>query len=383
MLGKRLNELRKALDINQKQVASLLSVTQETISKIENEKRSLSSFEVFKLSKALDIPIGYFFGEIELNQLGQIYFRASSSLNDIDKAKIPILKRLANNMYDIEEVLKNEVKGIARNYKVENNRIEDIRRIAIEERRLLGFDDLEPIKNLERLLTSYNIKVLTPVLDFAINGLFIALSNDRYLIAINSDNPPSRRNFTLGHEYGHYLMHRSGSFQAICTGLENPDKLSGYEKMANIFSAEFLMPIKSFNRFTRNEEAFALYLHKYGVSREALVYRLVNLGLINQEQKEYFQNQFKPIEILLRLKLFPEETGWYSTSKKNRKLMPKERQKRKQLNLSDLISNDYKATVFQAYERGLITYTKAAEYLFLNETQLNGIIPRKELSYEF
>lgn len=383
MVAHRLSALRKALGITQEKVAELLNITQDMVSKIENDKRTLSSLEVFKLSKALDIPIGYFFGEIELNQLNQVCFRASSSLGDFDKAKIPAIRRLANNMYDIEEVLKNEIRGINRSYKINSNYLENICQIALEERKLLGFDDQEPIKNLESILISHNIKIIKPVLDFSVNGLFVALSSDRFLIVINSDNPPSKRNFTLGHEYGHYLMHRNGSFQAICTGLEYPEMLSIDEKIANIFSAEFLMPKKSFKNFSPNEESFALYLHKYGVSREALLYRLISLGIVNQQQKEYFQDQFKPIEVLLRLGLFPEETEWYSTSNKNRKLMPKDRLKRKQLKLTDLISDNFKALVFEAYERGLITYSKVADYLFIDENELKNILQKKEEVYEF
>jgi Zn-dependent peptidase ImmA (M78 family)/transcriptional regulator with XRE-family HTH domain len=383
MFGKRLSALRDAFGITQETVAKVLNVAQEAVSKIENEKRSLSSLEVFKLSRAFDVPIGYFFGEIEIGQLGQVYFRSSSSLIEEDKAKIPILKTIANHLYDIDEVLKLQNPGINRSYRPETERTDFIRQVAIEERRLLGFDECEPIRNLGELLISYGIKILLPVLEFSVNGLFLALNNDRFLIVINSDNPPSKRNFTLAHEYGHFLMHRGGNFQSICTGLENPDKLQFKEKTADIFSAEFLMPQKSLENIDINEESLALYMHNYSVSREALIYRLATFGKITPTQKEFFLTQFKPTEILTRLGLFPEEVSWYINSQKNKRLSLKERLKRKQLNSTEIISSDFRAAVFKAYERGLITYSKVANYLLIDESELKNVLKKKEEVYEF
>jgi Zn-dependent peptidase ImmA (M78 family)/DNA-binding XRE family transcriptional regulator len=383
MFGKKLSELREVLNISQKQVASILNIAQETVSKIESGKRALSSYEIFRLSKELSTPIGYFFGEVELNSLPAIRLRAADALCENDRKKIAILKKIANSYYDIDLVLKKNIRSLRRIYSIATNERVAIAEIALEERTQLGFDDISPIKNLNEILMSNGLKVIQPILEFAINGMFLPLNDNRFLIVINSDNSPAKRNFTLAHEYGHYLIHRNTITESICINLGNPEKLMDQERVADQFAVEFLIPVHSFDNFRLNEESFALYMHNYKVSREALTYRLYNLGKINDSQKRFLLGKdFHPIDILARLKLFNEEVSWFNESKKVKRLSPEARRLRKHLNATDIISSDYRAAVVEAYEKGVITYKKAAEYLFVDEIGLSKIISEKERNYE-
>lgn len=382
MINKKLKELRTELKLKQSDIAASLGLSQDVISKIENNKRVLTSYEIYKLCQSYHIPIEFFFGEFNLSGHRSLSFRATQDLTKKDKEKIPLLKEVGNKYCDIEEVLNKRSETILRKYDVKEIDFEKIRNIALEERKIFGFDDQEPILDLFELLTSYSLKVLKPILEFKIHGIFLALNGDSYLIIVNNDNSPAIRNFTLAHEYGHYLFHREKSFNQVSINLEKPDLLEDKEKIANIFAIEFLMPVRSFKTLKISDETIALYMHNYKVSRQALIYRLAKLNYLNVREKEYFLNDFKPIPALKKLGIDSPEVEWYRKSNRNKKKPIVDREARKKINVERLLSDKYKTDVIEAYERGLITYNKLADYLFKEEGELKKVVKKKEIANE-
>ena len=59
------------------------------------------------------------------------------------------------------------------------------------------------------------------------------------------------------------------------------------------------------------------------------------------------------------------------------------KQKRKTIYPLELMTNEYKTMVLSAYERGLITFRKVADYLFMDEKILEKILKKKEVAYEY
>jgi hypothetical protein len=70
-----------------------------------------------------------------------------------------------------------------------------------------------------------------------------------YNTAINS---PGRINYTLGHEFGHYLMHRHAHPNGIRCGDQDvvrwDSEFGQVEHQANVFSATLLMPLDDYRR---------------------------------------------------------------------------------------------------------------------------------------
>lgn len=385
MLGSKLRELRSILEITQAEIGKVLGMQQDVVSKIENGKRVLTSFEMFKLSKEYDIPIGFFFGEVNLKNLLGIRFRATEELTEQDKKKIRILKEIAQKQYDIEDVLQIGHDKILRKYLFPTVNYQEISNIASSERAILGFDENEPIRDLGAILRSQGIKILEPILEYAINGMFFTLDESRFLIVINADNSPAVRNFSLAHEFGHYLFNRGDAFNSISRNIEKWDNLDEEETLISQFAAEFLMPDGSLENSIVSDEAIALYMHNYKVSRNALIYRLDNLGRLSTEQKQYYLKSFKPINALRKLRrigIESDEVIYNDRSQDIKRLDKTLRAKRKLLRIPELLSFDYKKYVLEAYERGLITYRKAADYLFMAVDELKEIISEREETYE-
>ncbi len=206
------------------------------------------------------------------------------------------------------------------------------------------------------------------------------------LIVINDDNAPVIKNFTLAHEYGHYLVNRGDAFNEVTKNIEITADLSEKEKIANAFAAEFLMPERSFDNFILTGETLALYMHNYKVSRAAVIFRLKNLNRITNEDFEYYSSRkFSPIKALKKLEklgIKNEDVEYQEKRRKIGKLPHEEKQKRQILNPARLINNEYRTMVITAYERGLITYRKVADYFFLDVDELRKIVEEKEVSYE-
>jgi Zn-dependent peptidase ImmA (M78 family) len=120
---------------------------------------------------------------------------------------------------------------------------------------------------------------------------------DRTVIGVNSANTWTRQRFTIAHEIGHYLLHKGqrGLHVDRTVYLQFRDERSATavdrdEIQANAFAAELLMPrsaltsdlLRAHAERSNTEDEFIDQLAKtFGVSRQAMNYRLVNVGILS------------------------------------------------------------------------------------------------------
>lgn len=117
---------------------------------------------------------------------------------------------------------------------------------------------------------------------------------DRAAIVVNSHvQSTGRVRFTIAHELGHHLIHGEGRHSAVFVD----DKVGGggdkpsAEKEADAFAAYFLAPTRALQRDvgalgrSPNMEDVVDLAIRYGVSYQALVYRLNNSGLIGAARR--------------------------------------------------------------------------------------------------
>jgi hypothetical protein len=125
---------------------------------------------------------------------------------------------------------------------------------------------------------------------------FLYLTGPFGRVFVNADDPVSRRRFTAGHEFGHFVLHRSsmggkvsfGDSPATVIEVED-DTATAMERQANRFAAELLMPAsvcqaraaafrKTYGVCPRTPFAYHL-ASELVVSPEAMRYRLRDLGV--------------------------------------------------------------------------------------------------------
>ena len=166
----------------------------------------------------------------------------------------------------------------------------------IEERttRLLREADalVQPV-NLKRILNRLKLKLVMKLMEQEYSG-FLAV--EKGVIAVNSRHAPVRRRFTVAHEIGHYHLHRKRSdagtvfidrtvyFRA--NALENENREMELE--ANAYAARLLMPKILLQRYFEahtsvdlsQAASIKLLAEEFHVSRDAMKYRLQNLGYL-------------------------------------------------------------------------------------------------------
>jgi Zn-dependent peptidase ImmA (M78 family) len=118
---------------------------------------------------------------------------------------------------------------------------------------------------------------------------------DVVVIGVNLDEAPVRQRFTIAHELGHLLMHPGRQLwvdRSVRVNLREVGEhgRGGEEREANWFAADLLMPehmvrttaARLAQRRQVTEDSLVLALaDTFQVSRQAMGYRLLNLGLVS------------------------------------------------------------------------------------------------------
>jgi len=115
------------------------------------------------------------------------------------------------------------------------------------------------------------------------------------MIIVNAANARVRHTFTIAHEIGHFMLHKGDVYLDGRVRVSFRDGLSSMatdqeEVSANAFAAALLMPANwvrpAFEEVVRRaavdseDELAEVLAGRFGVSRQAMLFRLINLGLV-------------------------------------------------------------------------------------------------------
>ena len=134
--------------------------------------------------------------------------------------------------------------------------------------------------------------LFTELEDDAISGVTL-FRDEGFIILVNSAKPETRQNFTLGHELGHYFLHKEllRAQKMISDGdawldgsniLYRRDGANGteVETEANNFAASLIMPANLVRRAWKVTGSIEECASIFRVSAVAMSVRLTRLGLV-------------------------------------------------------------------------------------------------------
>jgi Zn-dependent peptidase ImmA (M78 family) len=136
---------------------------------------------------------------------------------------------------------------------------------------------------VEKIAKAQGARIFYQSLDNDMSG-FLYRDTAQAVIGVNTHHAPVRQNFTTAHELGHLLLHDQEQlhvdhgFRVRLRDDMSSQGTDEAEREANLFAASLLM-----HYFDLLDDGFLQNLaRKYGVSAQALVNRLKNLGYIQE-----------------------------------------------------------------------------------------------------
>jgi Zn-dependent peptidase ImmA (M78 family) len=138
-----------------------------------------------------------------------------------------------------------------------------------------------------KIAEALGLKVYAADLQIDVSGMLVKKPARDPEIYVNGRDSKNRQRFSCAHELGHYIMRTSEEIQAPEEGweyidLRSPLSATGLdpdEVWANRFAAALLMPaglVKAVHSEVKEPAALA---YEFGVSSDAMNFRLQNLGL--------------------------------------------------------------------------------------------------------
>jgi len=279
-IGKRLKNARLAKGLSLEQLADALTeqghrITKAALSKYERDESSPSATLLRALARSLNVESSYFWQE-GLPEVSWSDFRKTTKLGKKDQEQLKASgTSIAEDFLWLEDSL--AIAPVALPVRrVRVNTVDGAEAAALEFRKALGLG-VAPIENMVRLLEAYGAIVITGHLpeDAQFDGLSGWADTRRPVIFINSNRSVDRTRYNLAHEFAHLFLD--------CDDL--PEK--GRENIAHRFAAAFIVPEEAVKRElggprrNLNLAELGLLKRKYGLSIQAWIRRVHDLGLIN------------------------------------------------------------------------------------------------------
>jgi Zn-dependent peptidase ImmA (M78 family)/DNA-binding XRE family transcriptional regulator len=297
-VGERLRIAREGANITQAAAAKAIGVARTTLVAIEQGERRARMSELQQLAKLYGTSVNALLRQESVHvDLAPRFRKVIGSENSAADAAAELMAHLAKAEVELENLL--GIKRV-RNYPPERPLLRgDVRaqaeQDATELRQRLGMG-AGPVTDIVTLLEmELGVRVYIRRFDGRISGLFAYDDVLGACMLINANHPRDRRTQTAGHETGHFISTRREPEILHTDEAEN----SREERYANAFARAFLTPARAvkqkFQEVTAGSDRLTrrhviVLAHFFGVSREAMVRRLEDLGVVKPGTWDWFQS---------------------------------------------------------------------------------------------
>lgn len=267
LVGARIRRARDAAGMTQGDLAEAIGRTQATVSYWEGGRRSLDIEDLVALATALDVEVSFFFEDDRIRQPRQLLLRAQGALRALD------------DWADAIEEFESQVEDLEPLPRI--IRVKSDTPVRASEELLAQGRVTQPPVPIDRLARECGVHVLPAALPDEVSGVLLFVDSN-VVIGFNETHHLVRQRFTIAHELGHYILSHHDHFHIdLADAHGNPP---GYnwqdERTANEFAAAALMPSEMVTRYYETDAGLEKLARRFKVSREAMGWRLVSLGLL-------------------------------------------------------------------------------------------------------
>lgn len=364
-LAERLIAARKAAGLTQEEAAAHLEMSRPTFIAIEKGTRRPKPAELIKLAERYAVPINNLLRSAAKPQPLSPQLRAGL---DLAANEHPGLKHAIETLAGyIDDYSYLESVVISRRgtlfppqLRIAPGSVEKFaEHCAQEERARLNLGVHQPVSAPRKVLEEVGVHVFMEKLDSNLSGLYVFVPDFGYCILINRAHPRERRNWTIAHEYGHFLLERDKPGVDYLRPLQR--KPQG-ERFADAFAAAFLMPEPGVQRRFYDEiersgdfkvADLCRMADHFSVSMQAMTVRLEELSLIPRGSWDAIIDAGVPVRAL------KQEAGIEPAANQD-SLEP--------------YPQRYKLLAVEAFERELITEGQLARLLRCSRIQAREIV---------
>jgi Zn-dependent peptidase ImmA (M78 family)/DNA-binding XRE family transcriptional regulator len=324
----RLRAAREAAGLTQEEAGRRLGIARTAMVQLERGSRSVSGIELVGLARLYGRDIRSFVDDEEPKSRS-IVALYRSFVEPGDTAATDALQsclRIGRELTDLERAVgldRRLAASVTYSPPQPRSRFDAIRQgagVALQERQRLGIGDA-PIRDMGEFLERQGVRTAELDLPKDVAGLMVVDDEIGPLVVVNRGEAFARRQFSFAHEYAHVIL------DADAGGLVSRD--SSREELtevrANAFAANFLLPEGGIRRYLstvgkeggsrllvetpsddngvdvmegRDAQPREIRLHDvvllarhFGVSRQVVLYRLRNIGVLKETELQALLQQ--------------------------------------------------------------------------------------------
>ena len=291
ILGERVRTARKRLGLTQKELAEQAGIAvHQILSQIEKGQREVKAWELAALAKALKTDFSSLLADSGPQQAPVVLWREyPTEAREVIEANF--LQR-CQQYATLEQLAEEVTQPDLPTAKVESAPMTfgAAKRLARRASKELDLGS-RPATALEGVLEDgYGVKIWYE--DLGEEGSAAStIGPFGYAVLMNSAEAPWRRNFSLAHELFHLLTWQSILIDRLLRDAAFRHRI---EQLANAFASSLLLPqeplVDAFESRTKNDIVQYIDLvevaREFGVSTDALLYRLLDLRCLDKETVE-------------------------------------------------------------------------------------------------
>jgi Zn-dependent peptidase ImmA (M78 family)/DNA-binding XRE family transcriptional regulator len=286
--GQRLVQARHARGLTSVNLSSIADVSPSSISLYEKGTEKPQQIVLDRLARALNVPIGFFFSELQIEKPKSPFYRSMSSATKGARSRaeaqfewaLEVIDYLLR-FFDFPQLNLPEL-NVPDNFRqLDTMRIE-LLASQVRAHWTLG---VGPIANMVRTLESNGVVVWRTALEAETLDAFSEYRLPHPVVVLSSDKENYfRSRFDAAHELAHLVLHKNINQ----TNLNKSSDFKIIEDQAHTFAGAFLLPASSFSNdlWSPTLDAFRSLKPRWNASISMQIMRCRQLGLINDNQEK-------------------------------------------------------------------------------------------------